>query len=146
MDSRDNLLRGLSLQSRKALAKYPPMSRRWIGLAIAVFQAFWLNVVVPGHTRGIIQFAGAAAAQSSCPFCSGDSQSGKDSKSKEPAKPADGCAICFFAAHLTVPPPIDLTLPKMQLLHLLPDEVAEDLTHCVVFLPFDNRGPPLHFA
>jgi len=111
-----------------------------------VFQAFWLNVVVPGHQRGIVQLPGAVAAASRyrapCLSCGCDAAP-KSSKSDSPASRSGTCAICFFAAHLSIPPTVDLSLARLNFLHRLRPMVEEDRIARIVVTPFDSRGPPV---
>jgi hypothetical protein len=86
-------------------------------LALLVFQAIWLNVVLPGHTRGVVTLAGAdcdacAARQtvlstnnSHC--CSTASSPTRHQPHDQPTpKQKASCALCAFAARVTPPPPI----------------------------------------
>jgi hypothetical protein len=116
------------------------MRRRGLHFAILIFQALWLNVVVPGHQRGIVQLPGSEKTQpAACPFCAQQEPAPKNGK---PIGPEGNCAICFFAAHLSVPPVVNLSLQPLRLLHRLPDETAENLFSRLICLPFDGRGPP----
>jgi hypothetical protein len=89
-------------------------------LAFLLFQAIWLNVVLPGHTRGIVTLAGAscsacatqagddagrAAANKHC--CSASPASHQARHDPTPRQKAN-CAICAFAARITPPPPISV--------------------------------------
>jgi hypothetical protein len=120
------------------------MGRRWLVFAFAVFQTIWLNVIVPGHQRGIVQLPGS---HSSCPDCccncrNGPAESNHPKNGNAPAPKPAGCAICFFAAHLSIPPVVDFTLPPHRLLGAVPDEIAHHLFARICFIPFDGRGPP----
>jgi len=115
--------------------------RRPLHLAVLIFQALWLNVIVPGHTRGIVQLPGSnhCSTVNSCPLCANEHPAGsKDA----PANRSSNCAICFFAAHLNVPPTIDLSLTRLDFLHRLSAIIAEDRIARIVISPFDCRGPP----
>ena len=126
-----------------------PVLRRWFTLGIAMFEAFFLNVIVPGHQRGIVQLPGAQLAPviQVCPFCcAGDSSSrshSKDSKDNSPANRPGTCAICAFAAHLSVPPVFDFSLTTLMLLGPVENNRAHSPAARIVLLPFDERGPPL---
>src|SRR4051812_47753099 len=91
------------------------MRSRGFCIALLVFQAVWLNAIVPGHTRGVVTLPGmscdagptVAAGARCCPA---------KGSSKAPAAPADRsahCAVCYFAARITPPPVIDLTPPPL---------------------------------
>jgi hypothetical protein len=113
---------------------------RWLCIAVTVLEALWLNVVVPGHQRGCIQIPGAPAV-AACPLCD-SAPASNPSKSPAPTNRADTCAICFFAAHLSVPPAIDLTLPPLQLVGLVQSPGIHNLISRLVQIPFYGRGPP----
>jgi hypothetical protein len=84
--------------------------RRRLGhVALIVFQAFWLNVVLPGHARGVVTLPGACLDRACCHR----DQPGKNGEM--PAKRVANCAVCAFAARLDVPPAIDLGLGQLGL-------------------------------
>jgi len=113
---------------------------RWLSLTLVIVEAIWLNVVVPGHQRGCIQLPGVAAIPV-CPFCAAAATS-HDSKSSSPTGPAATCAICFFAAHLSIPPTIDLTPPPLRPAGLVDAPAIHSLISRQAQIPFDGRGPP----
>jgi hypothetical protein len=128
------------LASRQAGRIVFPVRRRGLHFAILIFQALWLNVIVPGHQRGIVQLRGSEKTQpAACPYCTQQQSTPKNGK---PLPPEGNCAICFFAAHLSVPPVTDLSLQPLQLLHRLSGETAKNLFSRLISLPFDGRGPP----
>jgi hypothetical protein len=107
---------------------------RWRGfkLALLAFQLLWLNVIVPGHRRGIVNLPG-----SGCPECqaaaempNGDRcpvhENGK-SHSPAPADPAAHCAICFFSARLSPAVAFDFTHPPLELIGAI--ERAKPIVH-----------------
>ena len=114
-------------------------------ILLLVFQAFWLNVVLPGHTRGVVTLAGANGG--SCHVRGGDrccptsKSSDNDQESRE--KRASRCAICFFAVRLTAPPPVDLTPPALELLERAPAPRAESVEFIAPRPAYFGRAPPL---
>jgi len=114
------------------------MRSRGLCLAFLIFQALWLNVIVPGHRRGTVQLPGA------CPLCASSPvhshSSGSDSPT--PDSSAATCAICSFAAHLSLPPAIDLAPAPTRFLHRLGDDIPEALHLPLLPASFDARGPP----
>jgi hypothetical protein len=119
--------------------------RRLLNLLVLGFAFAWLNIVVPGHERGIVQLAGANSCPAchTCPVCQESA-----SHSSAPAKNhgAATCAICFFAAHLSVATPIDIA-PKPTL--FLQWAACERIVHIVslpALVPFDGRAPPCSAA
>ncbi|HSV12932.1 MAG TPA: hypothetical protein VLI90_01635 [Tepidisphaeraceae bacterium] len=116
-------------------------------LALLIFQAIWLNVILPGHTRGVVTTPGtecSACESSSAPqrttTCCGSSSDSK--RQQTPNRRAQHCAICAFAARLTLPPVIDLTpapLGFLERLALAPPARVESVRS----LPtYDGRAPP----
>jgi hypothetical protein len=120
------------------------MRRRGLSIALAIFEAIWLNVVVPGHKRGIVQMPGTSAA-GLCPCCCEQASSAAHpggSKQNAPGGPASTCAICNFAAHLSVPPKVDFTPPPLKLLGPAEAQTARRTISRITLIPFDGRGPP----
>jgi len=116
-------------------------------LAVLVWFTGWLLLVMPGHTRGIVQVPGGQAdQQASCcspkPSCctppadipAHDAEHPQDAPSDgqpgTPGDPAKHCAICFLKAHLTDPPPVTLYTPYLgemdELAFLLASSIADD--------------------
>jgi hypothetical protein len=118
------------------------MIRRAAIIAFTVFELIWLNVIIPGHTRGSVTMPCCSCethtSADSCPMCAA-----KKAGPRTPT-PADRehCALCFFAAHLSIPPTIDLSAPKLRFLNYVRPEVAMHLIAREVLVPFDGRGPP----
>ena len=124
---------------------------RWRTLRIAflLFQALWLNVIVPGHQRGVVALPGESCA--SCEQSDGSDskccemeQAGKRQDTPAPkGDPALHCAICYFAARVTPPEYIDLTPPPLRFAHQAPIPVAEIRTSIAVVPTYDGRAPPV---
>jgi hypothetical protein len=112
------------------------MRRRGLCLVLLIFEALWLNVIVPGHRRGIVQLPGA------CPLCAASPVHSSSSHTDSPASSPATCAICSFAAHLSTPPPIDLAPAPTHFLHRLAHDVPETLHLPLIPVSFDARGPP----
>lgn len=113
---------------------------RWTGLFLLVFQSLFLNVIVPGHARGMITMDGRGG----CPACCCRAASTGDRSHRQAPTPADraNCAICNFAARITWAAPPNLSLPELglvQLLPLPPPAVAVSLQIVPTYL---GRAPP----
>jgi hypothetical protein len=117
-------------------------SIRW---SLILFQLLWLNVILPGHTRGSITIPGSK------PSCGQVSNSGSGccsakakQKSESPTpEQKSRCAFCYFAMGMSTPPVVEFNHQLFGLLTLLPippPEVAE--SPCIV-LPYHGRAPPL---
>jgi hypothetical protein len=114
-------------------------------LLLALFQAFWLNVLLPGHTRGQIVMPGTPAAQATASHscCEADDGTSPTKKSDAPSKDrVSNCALCAFAAHMTVPPVLDLTFRPTDLLCLLPEPRTQSVTTLELVLAYLGRAPP----
>ena len=120
-------------------------------IALLAFEALWLNVIVPGHSRGAVGLPGE-----SCPLCpavavSSDSVTPKccdrgstpDSRDSHPARdPAAHCSICHFAARATPPPVIDFTPPKPEILAIRPTASMSALYSRPPAPTYLGRAPP----
>ena len=120
------------------------MRSRALRILLLVFEALWLNVIVPGHRRGAVPLPGEKCVaceppkDDCCPEASGSTKS----TPSKPVDPAAHCAICYFAARLSPPPVIDFTPPRPQVVGLaqVPPPIARP---SVPFLPtYDGRAPP----
>src|SRR4051812_27410049 len=106
-------------------------------VALLIFQALWLNVILPGHTRGIITLPGAACADSGSGCCA----KAKSSEQETPAKPnrrAAACAVCFFAARLSTPDVVDLSPPPLGLIAVVDVPATELIPFTAISLGFDS--------
>jgi hypothetical protein len=104
------------------------------------FQAFWLNVVIPGHTRGAITIGGsecAAPEGKSC--CASRTPTGAKAPTPEQRK---HCAICFFAIKLCTPPVFDVRLEPLCPVEMLPVPAARSFCSLHASMPYFERGPP----
>jgi hypothetical protein len=123
------------------------MFRRALCLSLLLFQAIWLNVIVPGHTRGVVSLPGCAAcdsSRSSLAFspaaCCGASRA-TDSNHHPVRDPASNCAICYFAT-VSVPPAIDFTPPRLGLAEILKPPAPRSAESVRVAVIRRDRGPP----
>lgn len=123
------------------------MGSRALVIFLAAFQAFWLNVVVPGHTRGAVTLAGGAcelaSIESASHCCPRPNPSGPADRSKSPT-PAQKqqCAVCFYAARIAPPPPVDLAPAPLELLYVRP-ALAPRTADATPFPPaYHGRAPP----
>src|SRR5437868_11941263 len=78
-------------------------------IALLVYQALWLCVIVPGHTRGVVVLPGTTIS------CCKSPEKSRPADSNSPTRQKN-CAICNFAARITPAIPIDLTPPPLELL------------------------------
>ena len=114
------------------------MRSRALRILLLVFEALWLNVLVPGHRRGVVPLPGERCvacepANRRCPADRGPSK---------PVDPAAHCAICYFAARLSPPPAVDLAPPRPQML-CAAEPTPPHVRAAIPFLPtYDGRGPP----
>jgi hypothetical protein len=124
-------------------------NRSWATKGVAVFllafETIFLNVIVPGHTRGAVTLTGKSELTSlgdlGCPLCA---RSDDPSRQKKPSKQDQSeCAICHLAVRMFTAPPVDFRLGEIGLLELIPPPAA-DAMPVVAALPIPfSRGPPL---
>ena len=116
------------------------MPVRSIRIFLASYLFIWFTFIIPGHRPGIIT-ADGKPPECCCCCCGGGANAQQTPNS--PTR-ASHCAICDFAAHLTVPPPVDLTLPPLCRCQRIILPAVHDLIARIVLNPFDGRGPPAH--
>jgi hypothetical protein len=117
-------------------------SRAACALLLA-FQCFFLNVVLPGHTRGAITLSGKSLVCSmgdlGCPFC-GHSDPAKKSPTRQDQS---DCAICHLAMRIATEAPVDFHITDLGLLYIAPpSEIQTPVLAAIVSLPL-CRGPPV---
>ena len=115
------------------------MLRRLILTGLIVQQFVWLNIVIPGHTRGRFTLPGSSSRA-----CCGAAR-GRSSPNN-PADPPSGdrarCAICFYATSTCTPPVIDCSPGKLGLLETL-DSPAVPISRSADFrVTYYGRAPP----
>lgn len=123
------------------------MRLRPVAIALLVLQAVFLNIVVPGHTRGAVTLDGARSGgdgrgDSACGgHCHGTDES-SDPKSAPTPQDRTKCAVCHLAARITPPPAFAFEVAppeRLELLPLPPPHAAESAE----FVPtYYGRGPP----
>jgi hypothetical protein len=112
--------------------------RRPFTIALLVFEALFFNVFIPVHTRGMIQLAGVRNGASCCATRHKDS---KENPSDN--KPASTCAICAFAARLSVPPAVDFAPPPTGLVEILPPPAPHVRVNPSFVPVYFGRAPPI---
>src|SRR6476620_6733949 len=80
-------------------------------ILLLVFEAFFLNVVVPVHTRGVVTVPGTGPDGARAPYtgagcCAAHRSPGGNGDRNDAPSPdrQSRCAVCFFAATLSTPP------------------------------------------
>jgi hypothetical protein len=122
--------------------------RRWVTKGVSVFllvfEAIFLNVIVPGHTRGAITLTGKIDCRSladlGCPCCARDEN---HSKQKGPSRQdRSECAICHLAVRMFTAVPVDFRLGELGLLELIPPPAPEATPVVATLSVHYCRGPP----
>ena len=94
-------------------------SRIILGLLLA-YQALFLNVILPGHTRGAITLDGKHTAARCCCCCGSDDRPAGKAPAVPSQRDREHCAICQFAAGITSVPVLYLKLAEAGLVERLP--------------------------
>ena len=113
-------------------------------LALLIFQIIWLNVILPGHMRGIVTLPGSGACEesgSSC--CSAKKNSNPSKPGQSNGNRAARCAICYFAARVTPPPVVDLRPPALELLAIQSPPARLEAISLERLCPYLGRAPPV---
>src|SRR6476659_2165203 len=95
--------------------------RRFCAILLIIFQTVFLNIVVPGHLRGVVTVSGKSSVKGLgdlvCGGCCSKRTESKTHRDGEQGKPTPKdrkeCAICFVAATLSNPVAIDLTFLQL---------------------------------
>jgi hypothetical protein len=96
-----------------------PRLNKSVSVFLLVFQSIFLNIIVPGHTRGVITLSGKSSVNSmadlGCPqCCCCECKTPQGTPDKIPSdKDRSECAICHFAAALSLPPVRIQSLPLL---------------------------------
>ena len=135
------------------------MPRRAINWLVLGFAALWFNVVLPVHKRGQITLGGNGVATSAgasvshkashacCPTRVAKPRPAADSGPghcpDSGSRPAGDCAVCFFMAGLSTPPPITVIERRLDRAGERP-LIAHPVPSVPRFaLPLNSRAPPL---
>ncbi|HYO11029.1 MAG TPA: DUF2946 family protein [Tepidisphaeraceae bacterium] len=126
------------------------MIRRVGIILLLLFEALWLNVVLPGHTRGAVALAGGGCGATSIDSCcsparsaAGSTAAGGRSEAPDPSGDrASRCAVCAFAAKLTTPVDLDLRLPPLARVATLAVPAPPAVPTCDLHAAHYGRAPP----
>ena len=138
------------------------MPRRAINWLVLGFAALWFNVVLPVHKRGQITLGGAVGTASvasaatpkkaSHACCLAKVKVAKTHPAPDTggghcpdsgSRPAGDCAVCFFMAGLSTPPPVTVVERRLEHAGERP-LVARPAPSVPRFaLPLNSRAPPL---
>jgi len=116
---------------------------RWFRLILALYVFVWFNVVVPGHTRGIVTVPGSepnakSVQTDSC--CSTGKTPTKDGKPTPDQQKR--CGVCFVAATYTVPVIHRFFVDLLELTSIVNDRATSQLLRLRFPTPFWPIGPP----
>jgi hypothetical protein len=119
------------------------MRVRCLSIFLTCVWFLWTGLVLPGHTPGEVSYRIGSARSinvaPTCPFCS-------HSKSKSPARPYYGCAMCdlkikLYAGTIHIP-----SLAPNGLLEIARAPPALLTPFFRVSRPFQSRAPPALLA
>jgi hypothetical protein len=122
--------------------------RRLATILLLVYQAVFLNVFIPAHTRGQFTLddrtpspATAHLTRGGGGCCAPHSSSRPSDPTPTPADRAN-CAVCHLATHYTPPPVTDLRPEPLGFAHLLEPTVTQAPVTLHASLPYHGRAPP----
>jgi len=108
-------------------------------LILSIYVFLWFNVVVPGHTRGMVTLGGKSA--SCCAPCCAERLAKQISDKPTPQQQRE-CAICFVAAIYLPPPVLDIDLQPAERVATNNVSAQAQLLSLDFPTPFWPVGPP----
>ena len=113
---------------------------------LLVYQTVFLNVVLPGHTRGAITLDGRHTGDRAVCCCGdvGDKPADDDRRPVPSQRDRDHCSICNFAARVVPPTLPDLRLVPLGLVDRLPSPRPATVDPADRIVTYYGRGPPTH--
>jgi hypothetical protein len=116
------------------------MHSRAFRIFLLALVGVWYAAVLPGHTRGVVQLPGAAAADSCC--TPGKPQRPGDN-GPSPTRSPLTCAVCAYMGALSDAPPPDLGIAPLG---PTDEELAPSVQAVISFVvhpTYLGRAPPL---
>jgi hypothetical protein len=110
---------------------------RRLAWAVILFQLLWLNVFVPGHTRGAVTVAGSDQTTADC--CAATKHTSHDAPTPDQQR---RCAVCYVVAGYTLPPVFDIDLRPSGLIAIQPNHQVEDAPSLAILLAYHANAPP----
>jgi hypothetical protein len=120
---------------------------RLLSAALLLYQFFFFNILLPGHTRGAITLDGKHHSDEPACCCCGSNLStppanGQQSKQAPSQKDRENCAICSLAVRVMPTPLFAISLPPLTFLKTVD---ADPVWHAVSVdsIPtYLGRAPP----
>lgn len=106
-------------------------------VALIFYVLVWFNVIVPGHTRGVITLPAGDASMSAGGCCPTKLPGQKPTPAEQKR-----CAICFVAATYTLPPVFTINLEPGESLGTHVAVVLRQVRFLDYPAPFWPVGPP----
>jgi len=121
--------------------------RRLIGVALLVYQFFFFNILLPGHTRGAITLDGKHHPDEASCCCCGEVPAAPakpgDPKSAPSQKDRENCAICNLAVRVMPAPLFTISLPPLTFLKTVDPEPAWQAVSVDRISTYLGRAPPI---
>jgi hypothetical protein len=114
-------------------------------IALVLHLAVWLNVVIPGHTRGRYTVPGSrSSAERAASACCAQRSTARPVERNDQPTPDQRarCAICYFALGLSTPPPIDWEPAPLAALNTLAVPAAVTIDSHPFRHTYFGRAPP----
>jgi hypothetical protein len=128
-----------------ASKNHPNLSlRRLLGASLLLYQFFFFNILLPGHTRGAITLDGKhhPDGASCCCCCSDLPTPPAGSKQPPSQKDRENCAICNLAVRIMPTPIFTISLPPLTFLKAVdPDPIWQPVSITPISTCLE-RAPP----
>lgn len=132
----------MSQQILVALVAFATIIRtvRSLRLILGLYVLAWFNLVVPGHTRGMLAIPGVESVRAGEACCPTHTPGEKSSRPSSDQKA--NCAVCFVAATYTLPPIFVFHVEPMELIQTLDQPTIAQLCSREYPAPYWPIGPP----
>ena len=130
----------------RADPKNPTYAKRLLVGALLLYQFFFFNILLPGHTRGAITLDGKHQPEISSCCCCGEMPAApakpNDPKSAPSQKDRENCAICNLAVRVMPAPIFTISLPPLTFLKSVDPEPAWHAASVASIPTYLGRAPP----
>ena len=110
---------------------------------LAIYVLLWFNVVVPGHTRGMLTMPGGKGSEKSgVESCCSSRSAGPNKDHKPTREQQRRCAVCYVAATYSVPVVLAIDLRPAERVAIANVAALAQVRSIEFPAPYWPIGPP----